>query len=90
MHREEKISFPFHGEQVTWTYTEIDTSGFARQFRDFHAMVRCDHPLFIRLAQGSRLLISSITSVLDKGRAINKEFYDAMANSFTEQHIGIS
>ena len=90
MHREETISFPFHGEQVTWTYTEIDTSAFAREFRDLHAMVKCNHPIFIRLAHGSRLLISSLPSVLDKGRTINREFFDAMANSCTDRPFAVS
>lgn len=90
MHREETISFPFHGEQVTWTYTEIDTSAFAREFRDLHAMVKCSHPIFIRLAHGSRLFITSLTSILDRGRTINQEFFDGMAKSFMEQHYAVS
>lgn len=90
MHREETISFPFKGEQVTWTYTEFDTSKFACEFRCLHAMVRCDHPIFTRLAQGTRLFVTSVSNVVARGKSINQEFFDAMSKSFAERTFAVS
>jgi hypothetical protein len=89
MNQEETISFSYHGERVNWTYKELDTSRFAPQYSDLRALVKCDHPIFIRIAQGHHLLISSLSYLLEKGRVINSEFFDAMARSFMDRPYAI-